>query len=264
MRSQIIVLQGRNIRVWTGGDGPPLLLLHSAWGDAETNWSLSWEDLSGSFRVIAPDLPGFGASEPLPAPSLAGFAVILRELLKELDTGPVAVLGNSFGSAVAIEFAAAFPDNVKRLLPMNGTNLPFIPGLLKKIIALPVLKRRFQAAMHKATYSDGAFARAFPDQALLPAGFLDRVRACEEKNAPIVFDVFMNQSEPQRKPRVPAAVIWGIADRLTGPRMAAALKKWLGEPLFIPIEGAGHLPQIERPGAFVEAVRTALGEEERS
>jgi pimeloyl-ACP methyl ester carboxylesterase len=263
MTSQRIVLSGRKVRVWTGGEGPSLLLLHSAWGDAEMNWSRAWDGLSRSFRVIAPDLPGFGESEPLPVPSLAQYAVVLRELLDGLQADRASVLGNSFGAAMAVEFASSFPGRVSRLIMMNGTNLPFIPGLMKKVIKLPAVKKRFQAAMRKATYSDRAFERAFPHRAALPPGFLDRIRAGEEKHAPVVFATFMNQSVPQKRPQVPATVIWGTGDRMTGSRMAAGLRKWLGDPLFIPLEGTGHLPQIERPTEFVDAVLKATREGRR-
>jgi pimeloyl-ACP methyl ester carboxylesterase len=260
MLSQNIVLCGQKIRVWTNGQGPSLLLIHSAWGDAEMNWSPAWEGLARGFRVIAPDLPGFGESEPLSAPTLARYAAVLRELLERLQAEKAVTLGNSFGAAVAAELASSFPGSVSRLVMMNGTKLPFVPALMRKIILLPAVRMRFQAAMRKATYSDRAFELAFPDQSALPPGFIARIRAGENKHAPTVFSTFMNQSRAQRRPTVPAAIIWGTGDRLTGRRMATGLRTWLGEPLFVPIEGAGHMPQVERPREFVDAVLKATGE----
>jgi pimeloyl-ACP methyl ester carboxylesterase len=65
-----LTLSGMRVHVWTGGTGPVLLLLHSAWGDGSMSWAAVWNDLSQSFTVVAPDLPGFGLSEPLDEPTL--------------------------------------------------------------------------------------------------------------------------------------------------------------------------------------------------
>jgi len=70
-RPKDITVSRRRIHVWTGGEGPALLLLHSAWGDAEMSWASVWNELSRSFTVIAPDMPGFGLSEPAVKSSLS-------------------------------------------------------------------------------------------------------------------------------------------------------------------------------------------------
>jgi pimeloyl-ACP methyl ester carboxylesterase len=249
---------GRHVHLWKGGSGPALLLLHSAWGDAEMSWSRVWSELSRSFSIIAPDMPGFGASQPPDVPSLAGIAGIMKELLDALEIDRAVVLGNSFGVAAAIEITSRYPARVSKLLAANGSYLPSLPGLMKKIISLPAVKRRFQKAMRRMTYSDDAFRKAFPDRAALPPGFFDRIRKNEELHAGIVYDAFMHQDKPQQRPDVPASIIWGGADRLVGPGQLAAFRKWLGNAPFIPIDGAGHMPQVDRPREFVDAVlRTA-------
>src|SRR5258707_1963613 len=78
--------RGAVVRPFEGGEGPPLLLVHG-FGGAAWNFSELAPLLPGR-RLIIPDLPGHGGSSPLPAPSLAGFADVVAELLG----GPVAVL----------------------------------------------------------------------------------------------------------------------------------------------------------------------------
>lgn len=248
-------LSGSGLHVRTGGTGPALLLLHSAWGDAEMSWSRVWDELCRTFTVIAPDMPGFGASSPLPKPSFAEYAGVLRELLDHQRVERATVVGNSFGATVAIEFASTFPGRTRSLVLVNGGYVPAIPGFLRKLMTSRFLETRFRSIVRSATYSDRALAKAFPDPAKLPAGFFQRVQDNAEKHSRNVFNTFINQTTPQAKPSVPAAIIWGTGDRLTGTRQAEALRKWLGAPKFIAIDGAGHMPQVERPKEFVEAIR---------
>lgn len=254
-----ITLSGKRVRVWTNGRGPALLLLHSAWGDAEMSWAPVWTELGEYFFVLAPDLPGFGASEPLVEPTLAGNAGVLKELLDVLKVDRAVVAGNSFSASVAIEFVSSFPERSLRIVLVNGGYLPLLPRFMKKLISLPVLEKRFRAFFRRMNYSDKAFAKAFPDPAKLPPMFFDRIRRNEEKQSRVVFDTFMRQAKPQTPPTVPAAMIWGTGDRLVTMRQAGILRAWLGDPDFVPIDGTGHLPQVEQPKAFVEAMKRAGG-----
>jgi len=255
LRSLDVTIQGKRVHVHVAGSGPGLLLFHSAWGDASLSWSSVWNNLSTSFTVIAPDMPGFGASEPIDHPSLAASSRVMGALLENLKIDDAIVLGNSFGAALAVEFSNTFPMRTRHLVLVNGTNMPIIPAFLKKIISLPIIEGQFRSIMRKATYSNKAFAKSFPDRRKLPKWFFGRIREHEEKISSVVFDTFMNQAGPQKQPSVPSTIIWGMGDRLVSSGQLEGLKKWLNKPAFVPIEGAGHMPQIERPDAFVDAVK---------
>jgi len=250
-----IVIAGKRLHAWTGGAGQALLLLHSAWGDAEMSWAPVWNELSRSFTIIAPDLPGFGASDPLDGPTLSANAEVLKKLLDNQKSGQAIVVGNSFAASIAIEFAASFPERAKHLVLVNGGYLPVLPGFMKKLLRLRVVEERFRRFMRSFTYSDKAFAKAFPDPAALPRGFFDRIRKNEEKQSRNVFDTFMNQAGPQAPPSVHSTLLWGTGDRLVTMRQARLLRKWLGAAAFVAIDGAGHMPQVERPCEFVEAMK---------
>jgi len=255
-----LILSGKRLRVRTGGAGPALLLLHSAWGDADMSWAPVWNELSRSFSVIAPDLPGFGASDPLDEPSFAAHAKVLNDLLDNQKTDRVIVVGNSFSASVAIEFASSFPERIHHLVLVNGGYVPLLPGFLRKLIAVPAVEKWFRSFIRSMNYSDKAFAKAFPNFTSLPPGFIDRIRRNEEKQSRTVFDTFMRQTKPQSPPPVPATIIWGTGDRLVTMKQAGILQKWFGNAKFVSIEGAGHMPQVERPEEFVEAMKM-VGEE---
>jgi pimeloyl-ACP methyl ester carboxylesterase len=102
--------RGARLRVFHGGDGRPLLLLHG-FGGAAWNFTAMVPLLEGR-RLLVPDLPGHGGSSPLPAPSLAAFADAVADLLDE----PAAVFGHSMGGVVALRLAERHPQLVRSVV----------------------------------------------------------------------------------------------------------------------------------------------------
>jgi pimeloyl-ACP methyl ester carboxylesterase len=249
-----IILSGQKIHVWKGGAGFPLLMLHPAWGDAEMSWRSVWEELSGSFAVIAPDLPGFGQSSQLTGPSLQAMAKRLKELLDFLHVKRVAVAGNSFGAAVARQIAGDFPECVSRLILINGGYLPHMPAPVRKLISVPFLNRRTRLLMRHFSFSSHALKKSFVDPSKLPPGFFETVARNAPAYSSVVFDVFLNITKPLPAPVVPTFLIWGAQDGLTPLKRARRLQKKIQGALLISIEGAGHMPQLERPAEFVTAI----------
>ena len=99
------------------GVGQPLLLIHGFPLD-HTMWQFQIEDLSRDFRIIAPDLRGFGSSDLSDAPmSMADFADDLERLLTELGIdSPVNICGLSMGGYIAWEFWHRHPQRLSRLI----------------------------------------------------------------------------------------------------------------------------------------------------
>jgi pimeloyl-ACP methyl ester carboxylesterase len=252
---QDITLSGHTIHFWKGGAGPGLLLLHAAWGDAEMSWSRSWDQLSRSYTVVAPDLPGFGRSSCLPRPSLSDMAKMLRELIDALQLDRVIVVGNSLSAAVALQFANDYPKAVSRLVLVNGGYMPLIPGPLRTIIALPVVNQVFRRVIRHLTFSLQTLKRSFADPSKLPAGFFEKIQGNALDYSRISFDTIMNMRGSQAKPSVPTLLVWGAQDGLATMKQAHALQKWMPEARLVTIEDAGHMPQVEQPQEFVTVIR---------
>jgi 2-hydroxymuconate-semialdehyde hydrolase len=119
------------------GDGEVILLIHGS-GPGVTAWA-NWRGvipaLSQQARVIAPDMLGFGYSQ-CPADwklDPQTWVQSLVGLLDALDIQRVSIVGNSFGGAIALAFARAFPQRVQRLVLMGavGLSFPLTEGLNK-------------------------------------------------------------------------------------------------------------------------------------
>ena len=254
VQEQVLTLTGRKVHFWKGGSGPALLLLHAAWGDAEMSWSRVWDQLAQTYTVIAPDLPGFGQSDKLSTPALSGMATMLKELLDALHLDRATVVGNSFGAGVAIKFENDHPKMVTQLVLVDGGYMPVIPGFMKKLISLPGVNQGFRALIRKITFSRKTLNRSFVNPAKLPAGFLEKIEQNAMAYSRISFDTVMNLNLPLSKPTAPTLLVWGAEDGLSTLKQADAIQKWIPEARLITIDGAGHMPQVEKPEEFVAAV----------
>ena len=123
------VVAGLDTNYHDQGNGPPLLLLHgsgpgvSAWA----NWRLAIPEWSKQFRVVAPDLIGFGFTAPAGdgAYTLARWVGHVVSLLDWLEIRRTHVVGNSFGAAVALRLAIEQPERVERLVLMGPVGVSF-------------------------------------------------------------------------------------------------------------------------------------------
>lgn len=112
LEERFVAHRGARIRVFEGGQGPPLMLIHG-YGGAAWNFSELAPLLDGR-RLVIPDLPGHAGSSPLPAaPTLAAYADSVAACL---DEAPADVFGHSLGGAVAVRLAERRPDLVRRLV----------------------------------------------------------------------------------------------------------------------------------------------------
>jgi pimeloyl-ACP methyl ester carboxylesterase len=261
-------LAGVSTAVLEGGDGPPVVLLHSS-GEFAALWMRVIPDLVTTHCVVAPDLPGHGASEVADG-SLDAERVLawLDELIERTCPSPPALVGHGLGGAIAAHFASDRGDRVSRLVLVDTFGLAgFAPA--------PSFGHALNGFLEQPTEDtrDGLFQQCFVDLdelraqvgerwELLAAYALDRVRRPDMKAAlgSLMPQFGLPAIPPADLARiaVPTTLIWGRQDLQVRLEVAEAASSRHGWPLHV-IENAGDDPPMEQPKAFLETLRSALG-----
>ena len=255
-----VCVQGRPARVFSGGTGSALLLVHGGWAGAHFHWSRVWEQLARSHRVIAPDLPGLGEVEQPALESVRAYAEWLADLLTALGIEKAWVVGNSFGASVGWSFAARAPARCAGLVIVNGFAMPKTPRLLRIAGKTRAVHTLMEWLIGRFIYTSAAVSRAFVDPSLMPPE-IERVMAEDWK---LMIPRYVNvliAGDGAPAPDLSIRLLWGMADRLpgTGPKSLARVQRSLRRSTVSAIEGAGHFPQNERPEAFVAALEDIVG-----
>lgn len=106
---------------WGNPTAPPLILLHGG-RDHCRNWDWVAQDLRRDFHIIAPDLRGHGDSAYSPSGdySMSSFVYDLAQLIHQQKLAPVSIVAHSLGGAIALRYAGAFPETVKKVVAIEG------------------------------------------------------------------------------------------------------------------------------------------------
>ncbi len=124
MSEKIISIGNLRINLSVSGSGEPLLILHG-WGSSIKSWLRVQEFLAEKgFKVIIPDLPGFGQSDaPQRAWAVGDYHDFISKLSEELKLSSFFLLGHSFGGRISIRFARKHPEKIKALILCNASGI---------------------------------------------------------------------------------------------------------------------------------------------
>jgi pimeloyl-ACP methyl ester carboxylesterase len=258
--------EGVEIAYEQRGTGPALLFLHNG-GASSTIWRHQVAALSASYRTVAVDLPGFGASpRPAAAVDLAGQVDLLEALIDDLDLAPVLLVGNCMGSNMAAGIAARRPDDVVGLVLVNPlTEATFSAGRLGPLHTMArrapgparVLRRLSRrivpprlAARATVAFQVGRSGRArgvHRDPELIA---LNR----RADQLPALIDALDDMGaygalDAGRTDETPLCTIWGAQNRVLSPRAGRALNDRLAPERAEQLDGCGHFPMLEEPEA---------------
>src|SRR5947209_4123685 len=237
------------------GNGPPLVLFHSLLSD-RASFDRIVPELSEKFRVIVPELPGFGQSEAVSG-GLAAVADRMAGVVDDCADGDdVMVLGNGYGGFVALQMAIRHPNIATRLILADCGAAFSEPGreAFRNMAAA-------SSAKGLSAITDVAMRRLFaPEfQAAHPELMRDR-REAFLKTDPDVFRAACDalaklDLRPElNQVKVPVLVLVGEHDEATPPPMSHEIAAGLPQARLKILAGCAHVPQLQAPAAFLAAI----------
>ncbi|HYA67798.1 MAG TPA: alpha/beta fold hydrolase [Acidimicrobiales bacterium] len=245
------------------GDGLPVVFLHG-WGLDHKAYKRALARLvAAGARVLAPAMPGFGGSAPLPDDrcTIEGFADWVARFLDAVGAvEPVVAMGHSFGGGVAIRFAHDHQDRVRALVLINsiGASAWTTRGLALRSMAQRPLWDwgfHFPADLWPLRQARRVLpvivAEALPNLARDPRSFV-RVAALARRA-----DLTGELDELKRR-RLPVVVLWGSRDRLITRESFDEMCRVLGRPRAHTVSGT-HAWLISDPDAFGEVMTNVVG-----
>ena len=273
-----VVAEGQRTFYIEAGEGQPVVLLH---GLGATNASMlpTLQALSQHYRVIAPDLPGFGDSDkPLRSLHAAFYARWLTDFCSALGLERPHLIGNSMGGRIAVEAGLRHPDAFGRLVLLapspaflRGREYVRLVRILRPELALLPLPI---SARHVVAGIRGMFSKPSRlDRAWYEAAADEFLRVFRSPRGRICFFSAMRQiylEDPHDRPggfwsrlpelTAPALFVWGDRDRLVPAKFSRHVERALPDSTSVVLTDSGHVPQYEHPQRTHELIEDFLAD----
>jgi len=242
-----IAVNGIKTNYQVFGEGAPFLILHG-WSSNSDRWAPVAEIISkAGYKVIVPDLPGFGKSEALPFPwNLNKYETWAEEFIRQLNLGDFYLAGHSFGGALASKIAIKHPQEIKKLFLISAavvrkktTKKNFyskIAKVVKLFYFLPYYSL-FRKAVYKFIIRKSDYAYI---EGVMKETYLNVVAEDLSFQLPFI--------------RVPTVIIWGDKDESTPVQNAYLIHEKVKSSKLIIIPGAGHRLRHEVPEILTEKI----------
>jgi pimeloyl-ACP methyl ester carboxylesterase len=258
--------------------GKPAIVLVHGLGDEADSWRRLTGPLSAAgFRVIAPDLPGFGRSAAKGRISVKQYAGALLALMDAIGAAdrenPAVFAGSSMGALIAESAAFRRPDQARALVLMDGC-FPMTGGVNKDLLllGLPFAGKKWYRAFRNdhekawrslAPYYHKIEALPEEDKQFLRGRVIARVESAAQERAYFAFlrsfnlvNLFRKSGFSGRIKNFPGKILllWGAEDQVVKPGASATIRSLRPDAAYAEIPGAGHLPQQEKPTETAAAI----------
>ena len=282
MRHKVADLGGPVHYLDFGGSGPTVLMVHGLAGSA-INWMAVGPEVARTHHALAIDLAGFGQTPLLNRTATVGAnAALVHDFITEVVREPVTIVGNSMGGHISILEAAGHPQSINAMVLVD----PAIPGphltrpepaMLGVIAALsvPGLAQTLVDRQSRSLGPEGLVARALAlvcaDPSRLDPDVVEaHVQLTRERMhlgaqngrafVQATRSIGLRIADPRFWAKVaavksPTLVIHGSLDRLIPVAAARDLARQRPDWSLEIFEGVGHVPMLETPGLFMQALR---------
>lgn len=262
-RAHALLVEDHRWHWLEAGEGPPLLLLHGFTGSKE-NWLPLMRALRRDFRVIAPDLPGWGDSSRIPGADYGFAAQALRvnAFMAALELRDAVLAGHSMGGGIAAVAASQRPPGLRGLVLMDAAGVPFEENDFARAVldgghpfavgGSVALKRYLGLVFKDPPFVPWPLSRALVERRVADRGFEEQVLDAVGRG-PAAF-------LPQRAAaaiRTPTLLLWCAEDRIIDPSAMDQWRRAIGEAVVdrALLGGCNHMPMMERPAETARALR---------
>ncbi len=269
---------------WGNAGAPPLLLIHGG-RDHCRNWDWIAEALRGDYHIIAPDLRGHGDSQWMigGSYSISEFVYDITQLIHQAGLAPLRIMGHSLGGGISLRYAGIHPENVTKLIAIEGLGLP--PHRLAERTEKPVhermthwietlrdlsgrLPRRYESLEEAFERMHEANPHLSPDQARHLT--IHGVSQNEDGSYSWKFDNYVRAFSPEAVDPSDTHALWA---RITCPTLLIrGLESWAADPHedgraahfknaeFVNVENAGHWVHHDRLDLVLGLARNFLAD----
>jgi pimeloyl-ACP methyl ester carboxylesterase len=240
-KEETLKVRGRNVRLYRGGDGPPLLFLHDPFCPS---WLPIHEKLSAHHEVIVPVHPGFAGSEDDfdQFEEMEDLVFHYVDLCAALGLQRPALAGASFGGWIAAEWAIRYSDQLQSLILIDALGLRVSGAPAADVLSLDGL------GMRQVMFSDPASALALETLPDTPKAE-DMVGTILARRTLARFAwQFPDNSRLRRflyRVRLPALIIWGERDGFVSVAHGKAYQEEIAGSQLVTVPKAGHLAHVE-------------------
>jgi 4,5:9,10-diseco-3-hydroxy-5,9,17-trioxoandrosta-1(10),2-diene-4-oate hydrolase len=269
LHEQTVNVAGKPIFVAEAGDGPPVVMLHGGGPGASgvSNYSRNIDSLAEHFRVIVPDMPGYGRSaKGVDQSDPFGYlADMIRGLLDELGVGTAHLIGNSYGGAAALRLALDTPHRVDKLVLMGpggiGTTRSAPTAGLKSLLSYysgtGASREKLDTFIRNYLVYDGA---SVPD-ALIDTRYTASVDPEVVADPPLrrpsgpmavrtLWRMDLTRDKRLKHLQTPTLVLWGRDDKVNRPSGGPMLANLMPNAELVMTSRTGHWMQWERAELF--------------
>ena len=233
---------GLQINYRIQGEGTPLLILHG-WGGSLESWKPVQEILSAGYKVVCPDLPGFGKSEaPLEPWDVSDYEKWTLEFLNYLKIRKCHLLAHSFGGRVAVKLSADRPGKISKLILCSPAGV-MDSGLKKKTIELAVCAgKRIPLGFFKKT------ARKILHFLLRKKDYVKAQGVMRETFKKVVEEDLSGYLDRIKSKTL---IVWGRKDKMVPVKQAYFFHERIENSELEILKKRGHSPHLEEPEELV-------------